>query len=85
MLLAKSPFTRAAQSSTHALVARTSSICTIRRPLAVIASADKAVGTNAMAEVKDVAPKVLNTIQMTIKYGGSAFTDGQHLGKAQVR
>lgn len=38
-----------------------------------------------MAEVKDVAPTVLNTVQMSIKYGESAFKDGQHLGKAQVR
>uniref|UniRef100_A0A383WGT2 Phosphatidylethanolamine-binding protein n=1 Tax=Tetradesmus obliquus TaxID=3088 RepID=A0A383WGT2_TETOB len=37
-----------------------------------------------MAEVKDVAPTVLNTVQMSIKYGESAFKDGQHLGKAQA-
>jgi hypothetical protein len=37
-----------------------------------------------MAEVNDVAPGVLNTIDVTIKYGGKAITDGQRLGKAQV-
>jgi hypothetical protein len=85
MLLARTPILRVAQPNPYAIIADSSLKCASRRPLAVIASSKKAFGTDAMAEVKDVAPTVLNTVQMTIKYGGTTVTDGQHLGKAQVR
>jgi hypothetical protein len=85
MLLARTPLVIAASFNSQVPSTRSSSICITRRPLAVIASAQKATGrTTGMAEVKDVAPEVLNTIDMTIKFGGTPITDGQRLGKAQV-
>jgi hypothetical protein len=86
MLLARTPLAFAAASNPKVSGFLPSTICSTRRPLAVITSAQKASGrTTGMAEVKDVAPVVLNTIDVTIKYGGKAILDGQRLGKAQVR
>lgn len=37
-----------------------------------------------MADIRDVAPNVLNTLPLTVKYGDTAIVDGQLVGKAQV-
>lgn len=47
-------------------------------------TASASADTVGMADIRDVAPNVLNTLPLTVKYGDTAIVDGQLVGKAQV-